>query len=891
MNWIFVLKTSNILPDKGKKSIIAKVTSCYEKRCNVTNKLLIYMNIAPIKKYQRNLPDRVVLQYNGTIKYVKKINKKRPSNLLIYRGIEYVGASMTNSKQCTYAQDYPKSTNELLNYLNIRVGNTVKVTLVNSKLGRPNQPSQKEPQQNAVLKRLSSTTTFDMENILPNKLRIGFIGSLINNNNAYCETLEASCIASVVTCNVKNNNIQVIMTKEFTKWNMYTIYNGNKKTSSNIEIDGHIIHHVGVSNTNPVETCFNQLTDSCDFIFFSVPSILRRYRRWYDSKYKGVSKPVTLDYRSFNNYRFPEAVYKRSGSPLQMIPLDDLVEWIEDSKKTRRIAQYLQRNILAQVSLFKLDDYISTPYMIAKMSNSTLQEACDKKPYRLIRNIVASRIWQHNNAISKRGSIKQKPTDPPLLLFETASEWESVHSKFIENYDLLKGDKGGDIYVARYGIHQHLISVDFNSCYPLIIRDRNLDPSTVIIRRYMKRPKRSSMSLKVGDFFYSIYTTKRNGTNSKTNIIPRLMDDLYKMKVSLHNQPYKKKVVKLFLNEVYGVWGIKSNKVCMPCKMIALLVTHIQRKRLISARIRCAMEFPKGCVKPVYSHTDSIMFSINNPDLVKMSHLNTTGADKILSLLKEKSIFSEDSLVHIEAQFRIAVFVTKTSYVGYNMKNDRVCKGFSEFSSPFTRHMLLHSIESLVNTGVDVIDMRSIKYKSIPESNFYYYQNCCNDVNLKSVRTYLTHQGIDSANMVRVKHRLIKVVTTHDKYQKKSECIHPLMMTQDRFHRVIDFSKYVDHVATMLSKICTVLKPDQYTQNNNNSRINKDKISIADSVVPDVRTLYKDQSLSKMDIDSQDYITSCSKCTSKGKYSIVSNVHIVCDNFLCSIYITNRKQK
>lgn len=322
-------------------------------------------------------------------------------------------------------------------------------------------------------------------------------------------------------------------------------------------------------------------------------------------KERGSAEKIDLDkHEMFDMYR--------RGDPAD--------QWI--------IGDYCIRDSLICLWLMEDCKYFGQWLEMSRASGTSIDDICNSGQQRKVFNSIMLMLWNRlplSTVLSPSNANALELEDLPsagFVLNEADSGWPTI-STDDEDGRKAADYQGATVLEPVTGFHETPVgSLDFNSLYPSIIRDRNLCYSTIVIDEVERRSVRMN---KVPHSEYAITHVNADGsTFEKTymfvehvgGVLPKVL--AYQLQLRKQIKAAMKKetdlfrkwvldgqqlAVKVLMNSLYGFTGVSSGM--MGCKPIAAVVT-LRGRAMIELAKSTAEEMVPGLVV-LYGDTDSIM--------------------------------------------------------------------------------------------------------------------------------------------------------------------------------------------------------------------------------------------------------------------------------------------
>jgi len=277
-----------------------------------------------------------------------------------------------------------------------------------------------------------------------------------------------------------------------------------------------------------------------------------------------------------------------------------------------KIAEYCARDCDIPLHIIQKLNYIPTWVELSRVSMTTVHDIINSGQQTRIINLI-SKFVLGDYALNTRKSGWPST-------FQN-NEWEESEYQ------------GATVIEPISGFYPKncVITMDFESLYPSVMRFFNLCPSTLVIEKSEKiNPKNKEIHTISHIGFDKNYTF----VNHIEGVIPRLLKHLISARKAVkkimaqEKDPFQTALLngrqnglKRVCNSVYGFFGVSENTGVLPCKPIAA-VTTLKGRAFIGARKDYVENNYPGCIV-IYGDTDSVM--IKCPESMTMDEANEFG--------------------------------------------------------------------------------------------------------------------------------------------------------------------------------------------------------------------------------------------------------------------------
>lgn len=277
----------------------------------------------------------------------------------------------------------------------------------------------------------------------------------------------------------------------------------------------------------------------------------------------------------------------------------------KDSKKLYDIAKYCSRDCDIPLKIIEKLHYIPTWIELSRVSVTSLQDIINSGQQTRIINLISRFIKDE------------------FSLNVAKSGWPSFYND--KNVSEENEYQGATVIEPIAGFYPKncIITMDFESLYPSIMRFFNLCPSTIIIDPAHLEIKTKEVHTIDHGQFKKTYAF----VNHVDGVIPKLLKHLITARKSVKKQmagekdPFQAALLngrqnglKRVCNSVYGFFGVSESMGVLPCKPIAA-VTTLKGRAFIEATKQYVESTYEGCIV-IYGDTDSVM--IKCPEHIKL---------------------------------------------------------------------------------------------------------------------------------------------------------------------------------------------------------------------------------------------------------------------------------
>jgi len=321
-------------------------------------------------------------------------------------------------------------------------------------------------------------------------------------------------------------------------------------------------------NTNQFD--FPYIQGRCKVLGIS-PKCTRDNREWYIRNRFDGGVDVTITGRvvvdllpiiranySLNRYNLATAASlvnyeKLDVSPKEMRDAyigDDQAAWDKTIAYSDRDAELVMRLLL---DLKLIDKYIA----ISQVSGTLLQDVVNLGQTKLIDNLIIREFKKAGRVMNMRPKINEDEEDDEV------------------------GYTGGSVLEPETGLHEHIITMDYTSLFPSIMRAYNICPTMII------KDEQCDEKVVLGNNVE--FSTKHVG------IVPQILERLFNERVqyktmmkttkdtTLYNQyDNMQYALKILLNSVYGMFGFTRAR--LYDVDIASSVTYVARDTLLKTK-------------------------------------------------------------------------------------------------------------------------------------------------------------------------------------------------------------------------------------------------------------------------------------------------------------------
>lgn len=347
-------------------------------------------------------------------------------------------------------------------------------------------------------------------------------------------------------------------------------------------------------NTNQFD--FPYLQGRCKVLGIS-PKCTRDNREWYIRNRFDDGVDVTITGRvvvdllpiiranySLNRYNLATAASLVNYEKLDVSPKEMRNAYLGDySESWDKVIAYSDRDAELVMKLLLdlklVDKYIA----ISTVSGTLLQDVVNLGQTKLIDNLIIREFRKHGRVMNMRPKIEDEDEDDGEV-----------------------GYTGGSVLEPETGLHEHIITMDYTSLFPSIMRAYNICPTTII------KDEQCDEKVVLGNNVE--FSTKHVG------IVPQILERLFNERVqyktmmkttkdtTLYNQyDNMQYALKILLNSVYGMFGFTRAR--LYDVDIASSVTYVARDTLLKTKT-VIEENPN--LRVIAGDTDSCMIKINN---------------------------------------------------------------------------------------------------------------------------------------------------------------------------------------------------------------------------------------------------------------------------------------
>ena len=347
-------------------------------------------------------------------------------------------------------------------------------------------------------------------------------------------------------------------------------------------------------NTNQFD--FPYLQGRCKVLGIS-PKCTRDNREWYIRNRFDGGVDVTITGRvvvdllpiiranySLNRYNLATAASLVNYEKLDVSPKEMRNAYLGDySESWDKVIAYSDRDAELVMKLLLdlklVDKYIA----ISTVSGTLLQDVVNLGQTKLIDNLIIREFRKHGRVMNMRPKIEDEDEDDGEV-----------------------GYTGGSVLEPETGLHEHIITMDYTSLFPSIMRAYNICPTTII------KDEQCDEKVVLGNNVE--FSTKHVG------IVPQILERLFNERVqyntmmkttkdtTLYNQyDNMQYALKILLNSVYGMFGFTRAR--LYDVDIASSVTYVARDTLLITKT-VIEENPN--LRVIAGDTDSCMIKINN---------------------------------------------------------------------------------------------------------------------------------------------------------------------------------------------------------------------------------------------------------------------------------------
>jgi DNA polymerase I len=347
-------------------------------------------------------------------------------------------------------------------------------------------------------------------------------------------------------------------------------------------------------NTNQFD--FPYLQGRCKVLGIS-PKCTRDNREWYIRNRFDGGVDVTITGRvvvdllpiiranySLNRYNLATAASLVNYEKLDVSPKEMRNAYLGDySESWDKVIAYSDRDAELVMKLLLdlklVDKYIA----ISTVSGTLLQDVVNLGQTKLIDNLIIREFRKHGRVMNMRPKIEDEDEDDGEV-----------------------GYTGGSVLEPETGLHEHIITMDYTSLFPSIMRAYNICPTTII------KDEQCDEKVVLGNNVE--FSTKHVG------IVPQILERLFNERVqyktmmkttkdtTLYNQyDNMQYALKILLNSVYGMFGFTRAR--LYDVDIASSVTYVARDTLLKTK---AVIEENPNLRVIAGDTDSCMIKINN---------------------------------------------------------------------------------------------------------------------------------------------------------------------------------------------------------------------------------------------------------------------------------------
>lgn len=293
-----------------------------------------------------------------------------------------------------------------------------------------------------------------------------------------------------------------------------------------------------------------------------------------------------------------------------------------NKKDLYTIAEYCARDCDIPLHIIKKLHYIPTWVELSRVSITSVHDIINSGQQTRIINLISRFVYGEY-------SLNIKKSGWPSTFFN--NEWEESEYQ------------GATVIEPIAGFYPEncVITMDFESLYPSVMRFYNLCPSTLVIEGTQTiHPKNKE----VHSISHTTYTKEYTFVNHVEGVIPKLLKHLItarkgvKKIMAQEKDPFqyallngRQNGLKRVCNSVYGFFGVSENTGVLPCKPIAA-VTTLKGRAFIGATKDYVEKNYAGCTV-IYGDTDSVM--IKCPETMNLEQANEFG-EKLSKEITEK---------------------------------------------------------------------------------------------------------------------------------------------------------------------------------------------------------------------------------------------------------------
>lgn len=321
-------------------------------------------------------------------------------------------------------------------------------------------------------------------------------------------------------------------------------------------------------NTNQFD--FPYLQGRCKVLGIS-PKCTRDNREWYiRNRFDGgidvtITGRVVVDLLpiiranySLNRYNLATAASLVNYEKLDVSPREMRNAYLGDySESWDKVIAYSDRDAELVMKLLLdlklVDKYIA----ISSVSGTLLQDVVNLGQTKLIDNLIIREFKKHGRVMNMRPKINEDEEDDEV------------------------GYTGGSVLEPETGLHEHIITMDYTSLFPSIMRAYNICPTMII------KDEQCDEKVVLGNNVE--FSTKHVG------IVPQILERLFNERVqyktmmkttkdtTLYNQyDNMQYALKILLNSVYGMFGFTRAR--LYDVDIASSVTYVARDTLLKTK-------------------------------------------------------------------------------------------------------------------------------------------------------------------------------------------------------------------------------------------------------------------------------------------------------------------
>ena len=322
-------------------------------------------------------------------------------------------------------------------------------------------------------------------------------------------------------------------------------------------------------NTNQFD--FPYLQGRCKVLGIS-PKCTRDNREWYIRNRFDGGVDVTITGRvvvdllpiiranySLNRYNLATAASLVNYEKLDVSPKEMRNAYLGDySESWDKVIAYSDRDAELVMKLLLdlklVDKYIA----ISTVSGTLLQDVVNLGQTKLIDNLIIREFRKHGRVMNMRPKIEDEDEEDDEV-----------------------GYTGGSVLEPETGLHEHIITMDYTSLFPSIMRAYNICPTMII--KNEQCDEKVVLGNNVG------FSTKHVG------IVPQILERLFNERVqyktmmkttkdtTLYNQyDNMQYALKILLNSVYGMFGFTRAR--LYDVDIASSVTYVARDTLLKTK-------------------------------------------------------------------------------------------------------------------------------------------------------------------------------------------------------------------------------------------------------------------------------------------------------------------